>query len=111
MTNYNFDEHSISLVEKFIQIRNKGYYCSSNDVTDVYNKVFGKNVQNTQCSSCIRGRITELEKALTVYRKQNEVSTEPSESVSEAEPTTTKGEVKKRPINKTIKKKKGVIDG
>lgn len=104
--NYNFDEQTISLVEKFIQIRNKGYYVDSKQLQEVYNKVFGKKMQPTNCGSCLRGRITELERALDAYRKQNEPILEPSESVSGEQPTVIKAEVKKTPINKNIKPKK-----
>lgn len=59
-----FTEEDIIFVKKAIEIRNKGYYIQSQALTDHYNRILGKNVSNTTCSSCCRSRISELEKAL-----------------------------------------------
>jgi len=59
----------VELVEKFIQIRNKGYYANGTELTEVYNRVLEKNVPPTNCGSCIRARITELETALQSFKK------------------------------------------
>jgi len=64
----------VKLVEKFIQIRNKGYYANGSELTEVYNRVLEKNVPPTNCGSCIRARITELENALNQFKKQMELS-------------------------------------
>ena len=64
----------VQLVEKFIQIKNKGYYCSGAELTVVYNRVLEKNVPSTSCGSCIRQRIQELENALNQFKKQMELS-------------------------------------
>lgn len=108
----------IEKVEKFIQIKNKGFYADGAQVTDVYNEVFEKTLPPTNCGSCIRHRITELEQALNRFKKQAELSglttsqlteeikavedeIKPSESVKEVEPTTTKANK-----NKSVRKKK-----
>ena len=39
---------------------NRGERIKSNELTNVYNKVTGKNVQNTSCGSCLRQRLFEL---------------------------------------------------
>lgn len=59
-------------IEKFIDIRNRGYFCSGNDVTEVYNRVLNKNLRPSNCGSCIRQRIGELEVALRAYKKAQE---------------------------------------
>ena len=64
----------IKLVEKFIQIKNKGYYCDGGQLTEVYNRVLEKNAPTTNCGSCMRARISELEQALTQFKKQMELS-------------------------------------
>ena len=64
----------VTLIEKFIKIRNKGLYANGVELTDVYNRVLEKNLPPTNCSSCIRSRISELERALNQFKKQMELS-------------------------------------
>lgn len=64
----------VLLVEKFIQIKNKGFYCDGGQLTEVYNRVLEKNAPTTNCGSCMRARISELEQALTQFKKQMELS-------------------------------------
>ena len=80
----------IKVVEKFIEIRNKGYYCDGGQLTTVYNRVLEKNVPTTNCGSCMRQRISELETALTAFKKtlakdvnaeENKASDEPKKAV------------------------------
>jgi hypothetical protein len=66
-------------------------------LTAVYNRVLEKNVASTNCGTCIRQRINELEVALKQYKKLVDLSTielsaksievvpEASEAVSEVE--------------------------
>lgn len=58
------EEADKTLIKKFDEIRQKGYYVNSNQVTSLYNKILEKNVNNTTCGSCLRGRIQELVNAL-----------------------------------------------
>ena len=62
----------VKMVEKFIEIKNKGYYCDGGQLTDVYNRVLEKRVNPTNCGSCIRQRINELEEALNRFKKLSE---------------------------------------
>lgn len=59
----------VVMVEKFIDIKNRGYYCDGGQLTDVYNRVLEKNVPPTNCGSCMRNRINELEVALNQFKK------------------------------------------
>ena len=77
----NWNKEDIDIVEKFISIKNKGLYCSGSEVTDVYNRVLNKSVRPTNCSSCIRQRISELETALNAFKRL-------AEAQKQAEPTT-----------------------
>lgn len=72
----------IKKIERFNEIMQKGYWASGQEVTELYNKVLGKNLTPTQCSSCIRHRISELVRALDNYKKQLEVE-KPTETVEE----------------------------
>lgn len=85
----------VELVEKFIQIKNKGYYANGTELTEVYNRVLEKNLPTTNCGSCIRARITELENALNQFKKQME-----NKAISSSPETKTKDEVMKERMAK-----------
>ena len=84
-----WSKEDIELVEKFIEIKNKGYYCDGAQLTQVYNRVLEKNVNVTNCGSCLRVRVGELEAALNQFKalsektKQEEVNNEPKEQNNE----------------------------
>lgn len=65
----NWTDDDITMVEKFIEIKNKGYYADGRQVTDFYNRLLGKHVNPTNCGSCIRQRVGELENALNHARE------------------------------------------
>lgn len=67
-----WSKEDIELVEKFIEIKNKGYYCDGAQLTQVYNRVLEKNVNVTNCGSCLRGRVSELETALNQFKALSE---------------------------------------
>lgn len=60
----HINEEDVKFIKKAIEISNKGYYMSGGLLTQVYNRVFDKNLPSTNCSSCIRHRISELARAL-----------------------------------------------
>jgi hypothetical protein len=66
----------VVMVEKFIDIKNKGYYCDGGQLTEVYNRVLEKSAPPTNCGSCMRARISELETALNQFKKTLEVKEE-----------------------------------
>lgn len=80
-----FTKEDIELIEKFIEIKNKGYYADGKQLTEVYNRVLEKNVNVTQCGSCLRQRVSELENALIHYKKAQEAlkTNDPNNSPSE----------------------------
>lgn len=94
----NWNDEDIKLVEKFIDIRNKGYYADGTQLTQVYNRVLNKRVNPTNCGSCIRQRINELEEALNRFKRLSEAS-------EQVEPTVTPEEENK-PVTKENKKVK-----
>lgn len=89
----------IKTIEKFIQIRNKGLYCSGSEVTDVYNRVLNKRLAPTNCSSCVRQRISELETALNRFKKELEVNNTQEEKEENTEQITPK-KTRKKNANK-----------
>lgn len=67
-----FTKEDIEKIEKFISIKNRGYYADGSQVTEVYNRVLEKNVNVTNCGTCLRGRIQELENALNQFKALSE---------------------------------------
>ena len=74
MIKYNFTKDNIRFVEKAIELKNKGFYIDGKQLTEVYNEVLDKRVNPTNCGSCIRQRIIELETALNVFKSRMELS-------------------------------------
>lgn len=85
----------VSMVEKFIEIKNKGFYANGTELTEVYNRVLEKSVPPTNCGSCIRQRIQELENALNQFKKQME-----NKAISSSPEAKTKDEVMKERMAK-----------
>lgn len=89
-----WNNDDIKMVEKFIEIKNKGYYVDGKQLTEVYNRVLEKNANVTNCGSCLRQRTQELENALNAFKRLSEAS-KPQEQT-----------VVKEEENKAIKTKK-----
>lgn len=89
----NFTDEDVKLIEKFIQIRNSGFYCDGGQLTNVYNRVLERNVMPTNCGSCMRARISELENALNSFKKTMEIKD--SDSSNDTEGSYTKQDVNK----------------
>lgn len=87
-------KEDIELVEKFIEIKNKGYYVDGKQLTDVYNRVLNKKVNVTNCGSCLRGRTNELEAALNRMKAKLEIEKKEEEN-KEPEPPKKTGKKKK----------------
>ena len=98
--NYNFTEEDIKFVEKAIELKNKGYYIDSMQLTEHYNRILNKNVNNTTCGSCMRQRVSELEGALNHFKQKMAISS-PKDSVLEVEVDNAKEDK-----NKSVRKKK-----
>ena len=86
-------DEDVKLVEKFIDIRNRGYYADGTQLTDVYNRVLEKRVNPTNCGSCIRTRINELEEALNRFKRQ--IALEEEKKAEEPKEETKKPKAKK----------------
>lgn len=79
-----WNDEDVKMVEKFIDIRNKGYYCDGGQLTEVYNRVLEKSAPPTNCGSCMRARISELETALNSFKKTLEVKEEPKAKITKS---------------------------
>ena len=85
----------VQLVEKFIEIRNKGYYVSGEQLTSAYNRILHKNVNVTSCGSCLRPRVNELADALDRFKRQLEAEKK-KEEAAKAEEENNKPKTKKK---------------
>lgn len=81
-----WNSEDIKLVEKFIEIRNRGYFCDGGQLTEVYNRVLEKNLPPTNCGSCMRHRISELETALTAFKDTLTVDNPSEDNKASEEP-------------------------
>lgn len=69
------NEEDREKIEKLVSILNRGWYASSKEVTDLYNKYIRSGqtpVASTSCSSCIRQRVLKLKTFLTETIKKEE---------------------------------------
>ena len=66
---YNFTTEDVKLVEKLIDLKNRGFYADGKEVTDLHNKILGTRLAPTNCGSCVRQRITALETALNAFKR------------------------------------------
>jgi hypothetical protein len=90
-----FSKEDIELIEKFIEIKNKGFYADGKQLTEVYNRVLERNVNITNCGSCLRGRVQELENALRAYRTSQE-------ALKTEEPISDTPEENNKPVAKKV---------
>ncbi len=65
-----FNSEDIKLIRKFEEIKNRGYYASGNEVTAVYNRVFGTSLSSTSCGTCLRGRIQQMVDELNRFEEK-----------------------------------------
>jgi hypothetical protein len=108
-----FTKEDIERIEKFIEIKNKGYYADGGQVTEVYNRVLERSVNVTNCGSCLRGRIQELENALNHFKelskRQDEIKAQEAlkeERVDNVTPDENK--VSESPKNEVVVEKRRV---
>lgn len=81
--NYTMTSEDVEKIEKLIEIRNHGFYADGKEVTDLYNKVLNKHLAPTNCGSCIRQRVGELEQALNHFKSK--IASERDETSSSIE--------------------------
>lgn len=96
----------IAKVEKFIDMKNKGYYCDGKELTELYNRVLERKVAVTNCGSCLRLRVNELEAELNKYKMLLEQSKNDEVDNSSEEENKANREAGKAQKSKAIKKVK-----
>lgn len=58
--NNQLTEEDIQHIIRMHDARQRGSYYTSEIVTNIYNKMFNSNANNTNCGSCIRRRIDAI---------------------------------------------------
>ena len=76
-------------IDKFENIMNRGFYAAGTEVTDLYNKIFDQKLSYTNCSSCIRTRISKMAVAKKRYLEQLAQAEENKQEVEEKKEETT----------------------
>lgn len=99
-------QEDIKFIEKAIEIRNKGMFVNSTELTDVYNRVLNKNLRPSNCGSCIRQRIGELEAALKAYKQAIEAQKKQDVDNAPTEDNKASGEAENKPVKKAGRPKK-----
>lgn len=81
----------LKLIDKFNEIMQRGYYADGAQVTELYNRVINpqKPLTPTNCSACVRRRISDLVNFKNKMERQLEIEnkavSEPSEPLSQEE--------------------------
>lgn len=64
-----WNSEDILMMQKFIEIVKKGARISGAEITQLYNRVLNKNVNPTNCGSCINQRYKELKQSYDAFEK------------------------------------------
>lgn len=64
-------EEDKTLIRNFKAILDRGHYANGRQVTEVYNRVFNKNLASTNCSTCIKKRISQMYNQLQKEENSN----------------------------------------
>lgn len=89
------------LIEKLIEVRERGLYANGRDVTLIYNRVFNAHLSPTSCGSCIRTRINLLERELRKQEAEEAKALE--EQMKEAQDAENNGENGKEEENGNVR--------
>ena len=103
-----FDSIDILVMETFIQLVKRGSRISGTEITELYNKVFNKNLKPTNCSSCINQRYKELKTAYDNFMKLLKEEEEKAKALEVLDELMTPTQEELEEITqKKVKKKKG----
>lgn len=78
---------------------NKARYASFDEITNVYNRVFGTNLKVTNCATCIRQRVLDLKKELDkIIEKEKDAS---SQNISTSNEKNENNELNGKEVNQS----------
>ena len=70
MNEITWTNEDVKLVEKFIEIKKRGFYVSGQELTSAYNRILHKNRGVTNCGQCLSQMVGELEQALNHFKSK-----------------------------------------
>ena len=76
-------KEDLALIRKFEKLKQAGYYCDSQLLTTVYNRILDKHVATTNCGSCMRSRIAELVEAANKFERMLALDNEQKKTETE----------------------------
>lgn len=99
----------VTLLEDFINRKNKGLMVDGKKVAELYNRIMEKPITPSSCSACVRGQIQRMENKWRSIQRAIEKAKEASEAVKNEESLNDTPEKKEEPTEAENKPKtKGV---
>lgn len=99
-----WNSEDIIMMQKFIQIANRGSRINGTEVTILYNRIFNKELKPTNCSSCISQRYRELKHSYELFQKELKEQEEKAKALEVLDELMTPTEEE---LNENNPKKKG----
>lgn len=65
-----WNSEDIIMMQKLIQIANRGYRINGSEITELYNRIFNKQLRPTNCGSCISQRYKELKISYNLFQEE-----------------------------------------
>ena len=104
----NWTSENIKFVEKAIELNKRGFYIDSKQTVDKYNDILEKHRSYTNCPSCIKQMICELEAAYNRFKRESAISgMTATEAIEESKAIMADADHFKEAINEDKHKKKG----
>lgn len=96
----------ITLLEDFINRKNKGFMVDGKKVAELYNRIMEKPITPSSCSACVRGQIQRMEAKWRSIQRAIEKAKQAEVKQEEAPVEETPKQVEDKPKTKGVAKKK-----
>lgn len=77
----NWNSENINTFNKISEIANRGHRINGNDITELYNSVFNKQLKPTNCSSCISQRYREVKTSYNRFKEELKIQEEKAKAL------------------------------
>lgn len=99
-----WNSEDIIMMQKFIQIANRGSRINGGEITELYNRIFNKELRPTNCGSCISQRYRELKISYNLFQEELKKQDEKAQALEVLDELLTPTEDE---LNENNPKKKG----
>lgn len=99
-----WNSEDIIMMQKFIQIASRGSRINGTEVTELYNRIFNKQLRPTNCGSCISQRYKELKISYNLFNEELKKQEEKAKALEVLDELLTPTE---NELNENNPKKKG----